>query len=271
MRCSVRMIKVTFLGTSGSAPTAERNLPSVALEYNGEVFLFDCGEGTQRQVLKYSINLSKTKAIFLSHIHGDHSIGIAGVARTLALNRRSAPLQIFVPKGEERAIKALLGFDKAVMNYEIFVKPITTGIIYKGNGFEVSAFKLTHSVRAYGFVFREEDKIHFMAEKAKAAGLRGPMFSKLVKSGRMTVNGKAIKLKDMTTKEPGRIVVYSTDTRPSKEIISASRGADLLIYESTYANSERELAVERKHSTAFRKGPCTYQPSMVTTSKKRTP
>jgi ribonuclease Z len=244
------MIKVTFLGTSGSAPTAERSLPSVALEYEGEMFLFDCGEGTQRQILKYSINLSKTKAIFLSHIHGDHSIGVAGVVRTLALNRRSAPLQIFVPKGEEKAIKPLLEFDKAVMNYEITIKPITTGIIYEGKGFKISAFKLTHSVRAYGFVFREDDKIHFIKEKAKAAGLKGPMFSKLVKSGRMTINGKVIKLKDLTTKEPGKIVVYSTDTRPSKEIISASRGADLLIYESTYANSESALALERKHSTA---------------------
>ncbi len=244
------MIKVTFLGTSGSAPTIERNLPSVALEYNGDVFLFDCGEGTQRQVLKYSVNLSKTKAIFLSHMHGDHSIGVAGVVRTLALNRRSAPLQIFVPKGEEKAIKPLLEFDKAVMSYDILIKPITAGTIYDGHGFKITAFKLSHSVRAYGFVFKEDDKLHFIKDKAKEAGLKGPMFSKLVKSGRITIDGKKIRLKDMTTKEPGKTVVYSTDTRPSKEIITASKGADLLIYESTYANSEGKLAIERKHSTA---------------------
>ena len=110
--------------------------------------------------------------------------------------------------------------------------------------------KPVHSVRAYGFAFRENDKIHFIKEKAKEAGRKGAMFSRLAKSGRITIKGKSIKLTDLTTKEPGKVVVYSTDTRPSKEIINASRGADLLIYESTYANSERDLALERKHSTA---------------------
>jgi ribonuclease Z len=244
------MIKVTFLGTSGSAPTKERNLPSVALEYEGNLFLFDCGEGTQRQVLKYSINLSRTKAIFLSHIHGDHSIGIAGVIRTLALNRRTAPLQIFVPKGEEQAIRALLEFDRVMLSYRIDVKPIKTGIIYEGSGFKVSAFRLEHSISAYGFVFKEDDKLHFIKEKAQQAGLKGAMFSKLTKSGSMTIDGTKVRLKDITTSEPGKKVVYATDTRPTKEIIAASRNADLLIYESTYADAEDRLAVERKHSTA---------------------
>lgn len=244
------MIKVTFLGTSGSAPTRERNLPSVALEYEGDLFLFDCGEGTQRQVIRYDINLSRTRAIFLSHIHGDHSIGIAGVIRTLALNRRTAPLQIFVPKGEERAIRALLDFDRVMLSYKIDVKPIRAGVIYEGKGFKVSAFGLAHSTSAYGFVFKEDDRLHFIKERAQQAGLKGEMFSRLVKSGSMTVNGTKIKLKDMTTREQGKKVVYATDTRPTKEIIAASRNADLLIYESTYADSENRLAIERKHSTA---------------------
>jgi ribonuclease Z len=246
----MKMIKVTFLGTSGSAPTKERNLPSVALEYEGNLFLFDCGEGTQRQVIRYSINLSRTKAIFLSHIHGDHSIGIAGVIRTLALNKRTAPLQIFVPKGEEQAVRALLEFDRVMLNYRIEIKQIKIGVIYEGNGFKVSAFKLDHSINAYGFVFKENDKLHFIKEKAQQAGLKGAMFSKLAKSGSMTVDGTRIKLKDITTSEPGKKVVYATDTRPTKDIIAASKNADLLIYESTYADSEGRLAVERKHSTA---------------------
>jgi ribonuclease Z len=244
------MIKITFLGTSGSAPTRTRGLPSVALEYDGGLFLFDCGEGTQRQVIRYSINLSKTKAIFLSHIHGDHSIGIAGVVRTLALNRRTAPLQIYVPAGEEKAIQVLIGFDRAMMGYEIKVMPIRTGVIYKGRDFTIGAFRLVHSIETYGFVFRENDRLHFIKEKAREAGLKGVMFSQLQKRGSMTVNGREIKLKDITTKELGKKVVYTIDTRPSKGIIAAAKGADLLIYEATYAEREKSLAVDRKHSTA---------------------
>jgi len=244
------MIKTTFLGTSGSAPTAERGLPSVAIECNGGLYLFDCGEGTQRQVMKYSVNLSRLKAIFLSHIHGDHSIGIAGVVRTLALNRRTAPLEIYVPKGEIDAISQLLKFDRVMLGYKITVKPIKTGVIFKGREFKVSAFRLIHSIGAYGFVFQADDRLHFIKQKAEAAGLKGAMFSKLQERGKMTINGKQVRLSSVTTREAGTKIVYSTDTRPSKEIIAASKGADLMICESTYANSEQRLAVERKHSTA---------------------
>src|SRR5271155_897578 len=97
-------IRVVMLGTAGSSPTKARSLPSVALTYDGEVFLFDCGEGAQLQMLRYGINSSKLRAIFITHAHGDHIIGIAGLVRTLALNRRSDPLQIFVPKGYENII-----------------------------------------------------------------------------------------------------------------------------------------------------------------------
>ena len=222
----------------------------MALEYGGDLLLFDCGEGTQRQVIRYSISLSKTKAIFLSHIHGDHTIGIAGVIRTLALNRRTAPLQIFVPKGEEEAISALLTFDRALIGYKITINTIRAGLIYKGKGFTISAVRLAHTVGTYGFVFKEDDKLHFIKERSKQAGLKGVMFSTLLKNGTMKVNGKRINLKDMTTKEEGKKVVYAVDTRPSKEIIAASKGADLLIYEATYADTEKKLATERKHSTA---------------------
>ena len=137
-----------------------------------------------------------------------------------------------------------------MLSYKITVKPIKTGVILKGNGFSISAFRLTHSISAYGFVFKEDDKLHFIKEKADAAGLKGAMFSKLLKSGRMTIKGKKVTLGSITTREPGKKVVYATDTRPSKEVIAASKGADLMICESTYANSEQRLALERKHSTA---------------------
>ena len=109
------MMRITFLGTAGSTPTKSRNLPAVALDYNGSVFLFDCGEGTQRQCMFYSVNISRIKAIFLSHIHGDHTIGLAGLLRTLALNKRTEPIYIYIPQGFERHLVALIGFDMALI------------------------------------------------------------------------------------------------------------------------------------------------------------
>ncbi|MCL4374080.1 MAG: ribonuclease Z [Candidatus Marsarchaeota archaeon] len=244
------MAKIVFLGTSGSTPTKSRNLPSVALEYEGSIYLFDCGEGTQRQIFKYSLNISKVEAIFISHIHGDHIIGIAGLVRTLALNRRQQPLYIFVPKGYESAASQLLSFDKAIIGFEIRIKPISSGTIYKNEDFEVRALRLVHSVPAFGFVFKEKDRVRFIKEKAAAAGLKGSMYSELLKNGHITVNGKKVALKDVTYVEPGLKVAYITDTRPVQSIAIAARGADLLIHEATFAASEAGLAKERKHSTS---------------------
>lgn len=248
---SVCMIKATFLGTSGSTPTKNRALPAFAIEYNGKLLLFDCGEGTQRQMMYYGLNISKIEAIFLSHIHGDHTIGIAGIIRTLALNRREVPLDIYVPAGYEKSISSLLKFDDVVLDYKINVKPIRKGIIYKGNGFEVSAFKLKHTVITYGFVFKEEDKLHFIKDKIQGTGLKGTMFSELLSKGKLKVGSKLIKLKDITTLQPGIKIAYATDTRPSRETVEAARNADLLVHEATYESAESKLAIERQHSTAL--------------------
>ncbi|MGC8495837.1 MAG: ribonuclease Z [Candidatus Micrarchaeia archaeon] len=242
------MIKVTFLGTSGSTPTKSRNLPSVALEYNGGLYLFDCGEGTQRQIMRYSLNISKIKAIFVSHIHGDHVIGIAGLIRTMALNRRQEPLYIYVPSGYEGAIKQLIVFDKAIISFNIIIMPIESGTIYKGDGFYVKAFKLSHSVLTYGFIFVENDKQRFIVQKATELGLKGKMFSELQLKKNIKLNGSNIKLSDVTYTEKGLKVCYITDTRPVTPS-KTSLGADLLIHEATFAESEKELAKERWHST----------------------
>ncbi|MGC8670075.1 MAG: ribonuclease Z [Candidatus Micrarchaeia archaeon] len=244
------MIKVTFLGTSGSMPSKTRNLPSISIEYNGGIYLLDCGEGTQRQMLKYSLNISKIKAIFISHIHGDHVIGIAGLVRTLALNKRQLPLYIFVPKGYENAILQLLTFDKAMISFKIEIRPIVGGTIFKEREFDVSAVKLSHSVPTYGFIFREYDKVHFIEEKAKEAGLKGDMFSDILRKKYLKINNKIIRLKDITYKEKGVKIVYITDTRPVPRINKEIYGADLLIHEATFAKNEGKLAIERKHSTS---------------------
>ncbi len=245
------MIRVTVLGTSGSTPTKNRGMPSVALTYEGAVYLFDCGEGTQIKLMRYGINLSKIKAIFISHVHGDHVIGVAGLIRTMALNARREPLYIFVPKGYERSVSNLVTFDKAIIGYQLVIKGISGGRIYKGMGFSVSAFRLNHSIPTYGYAFKEDDKLRFIKGKAEKLGIKGTMFSELKRKRSITANGRRIALGSVTYYEHGKKIVYATDTRPCASTVKAARDADLLIHEAAFAGSERRLAVERKHSTAY--------------------
>lgn len=243
-------IRITMLGTAGSSPTKARSLPSIALTYDGDTFLLDCGESAQIQMIKYEINPSKLKAIFISHAHGDHVIGIAGLVRTLALNRRPNPLSIFVPRGYESVIKSLISFDKAILGYKILIRGIRAGEVYKGKGYSVSAFQLRHSIAAYGYVFKEDDRRRFIVEKSKKLGMKGEMYSALQRQGRLRIGNKTVKLADVTVLQPGKKVVYASDTRPVKETIKAARGADMLIHESSYSDREKTLAKERMHSTA---------------------
>ncbi len=243
-------IKIIALGTAGSAPSKDRGLPSIALVYNGETFLFDCGEGTQVQMLKYKVNAYKTKAIFISHVHGDHIIGIAGLLRTLAINNRTEPLDIFVPKGYEKVIRALVTFDSAKIGYRISIKGIGSGTVYKGRGFSMRSFPLNHSIETYGYVFEENPKMRFDKELCKKLGIKGLMFKELLEKGRVNANGKKISISKVAKLAKGKKVVYASDTRPSESTARAAKDADLLIHESSFAESEKKLAFERKHSTA---------------------
>ncbi len=244
-------INITFLGTAGSTPTKERALPSVAIEYDGNTYLFDCGEGAQRQLIVYGISPYRIKAIFITHIHGDHVIGVAGLVRTLALSKRTDPLYIYVPRGEELKVTPLLTFDRALIGYEVRVIGVKSGSVLKGRGFSVRAFMLRHSVPTYGYAFTEDDRYRFDKEKCKRLGLKGEMYSELQKGRSVKLGKRTVRLNDVATKLTGRKVVYATDTRPAATTIKASRGADILIHEATYAEELKPLAKGRLHSTAM--------------------
>ncbi len=244
------MIELIALGTSGSTPTIERHLPSFAIIYEGDVLLFDCGEGTQMQLMKFGVNISKIKAIFVSHAHGDHIIGIAGLVRTMSMANRQEPLQIFVPKGYERIIKNLLVFDKAIIRFNVEIKGIKQGVVYKGKAYSVYAFRLRHSIPTYGYAFKENDKLHFIREKASRLGIRGRLFSELQKKGKLSVNGRTVSISQLTWLEPGKKIVYATDTRPCASTVKMAYKADVLIHEAAYSSAEQKLATSRRHSTA---------------------
>ena len=243
-------IIVKFLGTAGSIPTKERGLPAVSLEYNGSAYLFDCGEGTQRQMLKYGVNAQRIKAIFITHMHGDHVIGIAGLIRSMALYGRTDPLDVFIPEGEAGKLKPLLTFDNVRMGYAINVKEAKPGTVYEGKDFTISAFSLNHTIKTVGYKFKENDKVHFDRQKCSKLGIKREMFSELSKKGKIRLGKKLILLSSVTTKERGRSIVYATDSRPSASTAKVSRGSDLLIHEATYSSEMHVVAKERKHSTS---------------------
>ena len=244
------MFRATILGTSGSAPTKERGLAGVAVEYEGMLYLLDCGEGTQRQMMRFGINPYKVNAIFITHMHGDHVIGVAGIVRTLALYKRSAPLFIYVPQGFTKSLLALLQFDNAMISYPIIVEEVRSGIVRVDKNLEIRAFALNHTVKTYGYVVKEQDKHHFMKRKCDLLGIKSEMFSALAKRGSIKIGNKTVKLSAVTTLEQGRKLVYATDTRPAASTVAAAKGADLLIHESAYAEELARLAKERLHSTA---------------------
>ena len=246
------MLRVTFLGTSGATPTKSRSLPSVSIEREGSIFLFDCGEGTQMQMMKYGISPQKVKAIFISHLHGDHVIGLAGLLRSMALNARKEEISIFIPKGYEGGIRALISFDKAMFGYKINVIGIPHRVskLLDGKDFAISSFPLKHTLPSSGFVFREKDRRRFVKSKYEKYKIKGTDFSRISKTGKLKIDGRTIAFKDVTEVVKGKAIIYASDTRPSKATAKASSNASLLIHESSYMSSEKDLAAERMHSTA---------------------
>lgn len=235
--------QITFLGTAGSIPTPERSMPAIALKYEGSLFLFDCGEGTQRQMMKCKVGYGSLDAVFITHLHMDHFLGIYGLIETLHLTSPNPkPVDFYAPRQFEQLLINRYPF--------ILLHEAKKGELFKGKGFSISAFPVKHNTNSFGFVFQEHEKIKFDEKKAKSLGLKGKMFTEIQNKGSLVVNGKKIKLEDITWSKPGRKVVYAGDTAPTSETVKAAKDADLLIHEASFAEDKSQEAKERMHSTA---------------------
>lgn len=230
------MIKITFLGTSGSIPSKERGMPAISIHAK-ELFLFDCGEGTQRQMMTYKVPYGSIKAIFLTHPHLDHFLGIYGLMKTYELNLPHRKMPVFAPEGI------------TINNKNVILNRINEGILYENKEFEIHAFKVKHTDNSYGFILKEKDKLKFYKKKAHSLGLKGKMFSEIQEKGFVKVGRKRIKLKEVTWVKKGKKVVYTGDTQPCKGVIKAAKGADLLIHEATLLSDKKQEAEEWKHSS----------------------
>ena len=247
-------LTVHLLGTSASRPTVERNVASLALHREGETLMFDCGEGTQRQMMRYGISFS-LQEIFFTHRQADRVLGVIGLIRTMALQGRTEPLRLWGPKGTARVLKRVesLGFERATFPVEIL--ELDDGQNIQRTGYAIRAFAVDHrGAMSIGFaIVEEERKGRFNPDKARALGIpEGPQWGRLHRGLSVTLDdGRTVESSELVgAKRSGRTVVITGDTRPCAATIEASRGADLLIHEATFGDEEAERAIETGHSTA---------------------
>jgi len=232
---------LTFLGTSGSVPSVDRGMPSFALNWQGEVFLFDAGEGFQRQMMRCRVGYGSVRHVFISHLHLDHFIGLYGFIETLRLSG-----------AKKLCLHAPRGFEKLLINTWPFleINELKEGEALLGKDYSISAFKVRHGGRAFGFVFKEKDRIKFDEKKAKGLGIKGRLFSEIEKKGEVVVNGRRILLSEVSWVKPGRKIVYTGDTSEDENVVRHAQDADILIHEATFLEEHRKEADERMHSTA---------------------
>ena len=250
-------IQIVFLGTSCSAPTKERNLSSVALKFEGNTLLFDCPEGTQRQIMSAGFSYMRIEHIFISHLHADHMLGLPGLIATMSMHRRDYPLNIYGPKGISERVKTALRLALMQCNFEVRTKEIMReGTLLQGKDFSIKAVKLKHDVPCYGFVFEEIGKIgEFNRKKALELGIpEGPLFGKLQNGETISIGNKKItpaQVMDYTKARKGKKICYITDTLPSAQYVPALKDADVLIHESAFLDKMKERAKETFHCTAI--------------------
>jgi ribonuclease Z len=240
-------LSIFFVGTGGSAPTARRGLPALLVRRRGDQLLFDCGEGTQRQLVS-SMGLADVNEIYLTHFHADHWLGLPGMLKTFDLRGREQPLTIHGPVGLE-PLMALVMRMGGRPGYEIVVVELEAGATVVRDGYRIAPVAVDHRGPAFGYVLFEDQRPGvFDADVARALGLvEGPEFGRVQRGE--TVRGVTPE-QVLGPPRPGRKLVLSGDTTPSDALRVAAHQADVLVHEATFAEDERERAAETGHSTA---------------------
>jgi ribonuclease Z len=248
----VETMELIFLGTSSAIPTNHRNHSAIALKGFGEIILFDCGEGTQRQMTRARLSPMKINKIFITHFHGDHILGVPGMIQSMAFRGRTETLNIFGPPGLSVLIENIKNLGYFALSFEIKVHEVLDGIVHDEEDYSVSCCRTEHSVLNLSYSVNEKRAPKFIKERALECGVKpGPDFGKLqrgipVKVGEIIINPEQV----LGEERVGRKIVYSGDTAPCNQMINFSKDADILIHESTYNNKHRENAIETRHSTA---------------------
>jgi ribonuclease Z len=250
--CARVDLDVVFLGTAASAPTAQRGTAALLVRRGGERLLIDCGEGTQRQLLRSNVGLVDLREVFLTHYHADHYLGLPGMMKTFALRGREVPLTIYGPPGLEELFGALgRVFGRLTYSYEL--RTVRPGDILARDGYDLAVFGVEHGVSAVGYALLEHARPgHFDVATADSLGVpNGPERGVLQRGDPVTVDGRTITPAEVLgPPRAGRKVVVAGDSAPSATVGDAARGADVLVHEATFLSDEEDRAHETMHSTA---------------------
>ena len=246
-------MKLVFLGTSASQPTEDRGMSCICLEREGEILMFDAGEGAQRSYLKSGLGWNKKMKIFVTHLHGDHCIGILGLLQTMTLQRRTEKIEIYGPEGIDEFIAANIKVLSFGLSFPVMISSIEEGVVTDEKTYTVKACNADHSVPAFSYVFQEKDKPgRFHPDKAKELGVpEGSLWNKLQNGEEVTVEGKTVKPSDVLgEKRLGKKIGISGDTRPTKKLEEFFKDCDYLSFDSTFLDELKDRAIETHHSTS---------------------
>jgi ribonuclease Z len=251
-------LRVTFLGTGGAIPTTERAPSALFVNREGDRLLFDCGEGTQRGMMRFNTGFGIDR-LFVSHLHGDHVLGIPGLVQTLGFNDRTEPLTVHCPPGTAADLDDLIHAVGHQPGFPVRVEPVAPGeVAFETDEYAVSAFETAHRTRSQGYVLAEDDRPgRFDRPRAEELGVPvGPAFGRLHA-------GETVELEDGTVVEPdqvvgpprpGRTLVYTADTRPRERTVEVAADADLLVHDATFADEMADRARDTAHSTGREAG-----------------
>ena len=245
-------MEITFLGTSSAVHSYERNHPSIVLKAFGEVMLFDCGEGTQRQLIYARVSPMKISKIFLSHYHGDHILGLPGLLQSMNFRGRDTKLTIYGPKGLNKLKEAIFTLGYCKIEFPIDFIEIGSEVVEKTEEYIIKSQNVNHQVPCLAYSIEELKKPRFLRQKAIELGVPvGPDFGRLHNGEEVEIDGKIIKPEQVLgPPRKGIKITYSGDTTPCDEMIELAKDSTLLIHESTYVKDDKDKAEENFHSTS---------------------
>lgn len=246
------MIRVTFLGTSASRPTVGRNVSALMMQRGGDHLLFDCGEGTQRQMMRFGTGFA-VHDIFFTHLHADHFLGLTGLLRTMALQDRSEPIRLWSPEGGTRILQDAVHLGLERVPFAVEITELGPGGVVQRDGYALHAYRAQHGSRALGWALVEDERLgRFDPDRARALGVpEGPLFGRLHRGEDVEIEGTRVRAADLVgPPRPGRRIVFTGDSRPTRDTEQMARDADLLIHDATFGHDEAERARDTNHSTA---------------------
>ena len=246
-------MKLVFLGTSAAQPTEKRGLSCICLEKEGEILMFDAGESAQIAYMKSGLGWNKKMKLFVTHLHGDHCVGILGLLQTMSMQNRTESLEIFGPKGIDEFLAANIKVLNFGLPFSILINIINEGKIFENKKYMIHTAKANHSITAFSYLFEEKDKPgRFNVQKAKELGIpEGELWNKLQNGEEITNNETTIKPEQVLgEKRPGKKIGISGDTMPTKKLEEFFYQCDYLVFDSTFIEEEKQRALDTCHSTA---------------------